>query len=190
MPPEEPTVSKMMATTPNPDDARFVRFCEFLRNAQVKPARGLMTSNYTDDHKVIQVDVIPQPGCDTGYCWFNCLDQQDSKGGEVVYGWLLWSHKGYFGAEHHAIWLTEAGQYIDPTPNESGTKTILFMPDNRAPFDIQELRCPPSLKWRDDDSHVWFAQHIKSETFFIVQMVQQDGGAERVNRTRDRYVNR
>lgn len=183
-------MSKPLHTIPNLNDPRFAEFCEFLWDVPLQPAGGLAPGNYEHNFAIIEVPVVPQPGCDTGYCWYNCLDLQHANGGEVVYGWSLWSSKDRFIAQHHAIWRSDEGVYMDPTPNESGTNTILFMPDNFAPFDIEGMRSPPNLEWRHDGSHCWFAGSLVSSTFFITRMEPDEGYGERVNRTRDRYVNR
>lgn len=179
---------KVMATIPKTNDPRFVEFYKFLRDAPVRPAGGLGAADYVDHLSILEVTVDPQPGCDLGYCWFNCLDQKFSKGGQVIYGWSLWLFQDRFIAQHHAILQFEEGGYVDPTPNEGKTQIILFVPDNRAPFDIDELRTPPNLEWRERASYIWVAGPKRSHSFFIARMEPEDNQLERINRARQQFA--
>ena len=39
------------------------------------------------------------------FCFENVRDVIAGRGGEIVYGWLVWQHGGIFvEAEHHAVW--------------------------------------------------------------------------------------
>ncbi|WP_131815901.1 MULTISPECIES: hypothetical protein [Pseudomonas] len=175
-------------TIPSVTDPRFLEFCEFLRNAPVKPAGGMDAANYVDHLSVLEVPVVPQPGCPLGHCWNNCLDQQLAKGGEAIYGWSLFQDGSRFIAQHHAIWQSGQGQYLDPTPNQLGSAIALFMPDNRAPFDIAELRSPASLEWHSNGKVIWFAGPVSVDHFFIARMVPSAQDAIRIHQTRQRLA--
>lgn|GEM_PF-4054397 len=169
---------------PNISDPRFDSFCNFLREQNVKPPSGMSLSCYVDHHSVLAVPVVPIPGLMTGECWYNCLDQQMSKGGQAIYGWSLWQHGQVFVAQHHAVWRDDFGVYHDPTPNQSGTNTSLFMPDHRAPFDIMELRAPANFEWESNSSFTWFSNSHVDQKFFISRMTITANLAARVERLR------
>lgn len=181
-------MSKPLPTLPNKSDPRFLEFCDFLRDEPVRPAARLAPGNYENHLAVLEVFVDPQPNCDLGYCWFNCLDQQYLHGGEVVYGWSLWSCSGVYIAQHHAIWRMENGALIDPTPNQGLVGMALFMPDNRAPFDIHGLRSPPNLEWLNSKNFKWLMGTHEQTDFFIGAMRPAPDQKDRVDRTRKRYL--
>lgn len=181
-------MSKLLPTLPIKNDPRFLEFCDFLRDEPVRPAARLAPGNYESHLVVLEVSVDPQPNCDLGYCWFNCLDQQYLHGGEVVYGWSLWSSADIYIAQHHAVWRKENGVLIDPTPNQGQVGMALFMPDNRAPFDILGLRAPPNLEWRNAKNFKWLMGPYKQTDFFIGAMQPTPNQEARVDRTRKRYL--
>jgi hypothetical protein len=169
-----------MPTIPVINDPHFQAFCDFLRSAPVQPAKGLPQSGYVDHHQVLNVPVVQHPGFNIGSCWYNCLELQISKGGEVIYGWSLWQDQNVFIAQHHAVWLNDNGQYVDPTPNEGLTNTALFMPDNRAPFDIIGLRAYPNLEWVNNNNHKWLVGPLVKDLFFITKLTPTPVQATRI----------
>jgi len=169
---------------PNISDPRFLEFCDFLRKVHLPPPIGIDEGEYADHLAVHEVAVDPLPGCATGHCWYNCLEQQVAQGGQAVFGWALWQHEQNFIAQYHAVWKNEQGQYLDPTPNQSGTATALFMPDNRVPFDIDRLRIAANLEWTDRDNYVWFAGEKDERTFFVSRMMLTFDLKDRVERLR------
>lgn len=181
-------MSKPLPTVPLKDDARFLEFCEFLRQAPIRPAARLVHCSYEDHLSVLEVPVVPQPNCEISYCWFNCLDLQHLHGGEVVYGWSLWLDRDAYVAQHHAVFRSEKGELLDLTPNEGFAEKALFMPDGRAPFDILELRAPSSLYWWASSKYEWFFGHVRSQSFFIGRMDPKADQEARVDRTRQRYL--
>lgn len=181
-------MSKPLPAVPQKNDARFLAFCDFLRQTRVLPAGGLVHCSYEDHLLVLEVPVVPQPNCEIGYCWFNCLDLQHLRGGEVVYGWSLWLDGDVFVAQHHAVWRSDTGQLMDPTPNEGFAEKALFMPDSRAPFDILTLRAPASLDRLANGKYEWrFGPH-SSESFFIGRMAPKADQQARIDRTQRRYL--
>lgn len=179
-------MSKPLPNVPRTDDTRFQDFCDFLRKTKVLPAKGLATSSYVDHLSVLVVPVDPQPNCDISYCWFNCIDHQLSNGGQVVYGWSLWQRGDVFIAQHHAIWRNEEGELLDPTPNEGLSAQALFMPDNRAPFDVERLRTPPNLEWKSNGDFKWVAGNHHESFFFIGAMEPTEAQSGRIKRIHQR----
>lgn len=181
-------MTKPLPTLPNVTNPGFLAFCNYLKNAPVQPAGGLAECDYVDHLRVLEVPVSPQPGCNLGYCWYNCLDQQVANGGQVIYGWSLWQSGDCFIAQHHAIWQNDQGQYLDVTPNEGKTEKVFFMPDNRAPFDIELLRAPASLEWCSPSKIKWFARLGTTDHFFIARMQPTEEEEIRISRTRQRLA--
>lgn len=184
----EKKVSNPVPTVPRHDDARFLEFCDFLRQAPVRPAGGMEAGSYSDHFSVVEVTIDPQPNCEIAYCWYNCINHQLSNGGQVIYGWSLWQFQYVYVAQHHAVWRSDEGDLIDPTPNQGATDKALFMPDNRAPFDIEELRSPPNLEWRNNGEFVWVAGSFRSNEFFIGRMDPTVEQEDRIERTRKRLA--
>jgi len=153
-----------------PDDKsqEFHLFCEFLRKSDCVPPRGAERKPYTDDLKIINVPVDITASYSLGKCWFNCLEQVIKHGGEVIYGWALWSIEGEgscYVAQHHAVWRNEDNELIDVTPNKIRVDSILFMPDGRALFDICRLFAPKNLEWEDSKSYRWVGNSFRPKQF-------------------------
>lgn len=183
-------MSNMLPTVPNHTDGRFFAFCDFLRSQSVRPARGMIPDKYDRHLDVVLVAVDPQPNSLISYCWYNCVEQTLKKGGTVIFGWLLWEYPDRYFAQHHAVWMDEDGRFVDPTPNAISATEVLFMPDNRAPFDIEGLRAPASLEWKPSGKFEWLAGPLKMEHFFIAQMEVAPEEVEIVERTRQRLSER
>lgn len=175
----------MKWTVPDPQNAGFTQFCDFIRRSAVRPAAGLSASTHQHHLEVLEVPVIPQAGAMLGSCWFNCFEHMLANGGDVLFGWALWHQdRTYFG-QHHAIWRGEQGQLLDPTPNVVGGEHILFMPDNRAPFDIEKLRSPFSVSWRSDCQWSWVAADgTQVDEFYIAAMEPTPAQQTRIDRIR------
>ncbi|UUW74188.1 hypothetical protein [Pseudomonas oryzihabitans] len=151
---------------PDVKSQEFRLFCEFLRKSDCVPPRGVERKNYIFDLEVINVPVDISGGYSLGKCWYNCLDQVIKHGGEVIYGWALWSIKGgCYVAQHHAVWRNEDNELFDVTPNEIRADTILFMPDGRALFDVCRLFAPKNLEWDDSKSYRWVGNSVRPEKF-------------------------
>lgn len=164
-----------LPTVPALDDPQLKTFVAFLRfKAPVVPPKGVDRNDYQEDLHLHQVPVAPQPGYQELHCWYNCLDLQAKHGGEAIFGWALWNTEGQYIAQHHAVWLQPNGQFIDPTPNQSRTESILFMPDGRASFDLKGLRSPASLKWWANDDYCWAAGDLEKEHYFICNYELQE----------------
>lgn len=87
------------------------------------------------------VRVEPAAHGKLAYCFDNSVVQAGLHGGEAVYGWAVWHWPGrWFEAEHHAVWRSPAGEYIDVTPQVGEPPRILFLPDPTAPYDPSTFR--------------------------------------------------
>ncbi|UXL39800.1 hypothetical protein N7D90_06480 [Pseudomonas fragi] len=177
-------MNSVLPTIPNQNCENFLEFCDFLRAAPVKPAAGITHEGYKRHHEVIAVVVDSPPNSQISYCWYNCIDQTLLKGGKVIFGWLLWEDMDYFSAQHHAIWMDDDGGLFDLTPNAISANKVLFMPDNRAPFDIVELRAPASLRWKSANEFHWAFGPYKENHFFIGRMLPTAEEAQRIEATR------
>lgn len=162
---------------------RFVEFLSFLMLSKVASPPGISRPIYSDDSKLLEVEVTPLPDFPIGQCWFNCIDHSLNNEGQIVYGWLFWEiNQLYYVAQHHAVWRRENGTLIDLTPNAIDAKKVLFMPDDRAPFDLNNLKAAMSLEWKNNDDYDWIARHvvnfkmeeIRSKEFGIMRMESDD----------------
>jgi len=155
---------------PDVDSLRFNDFIKSLRDSDVRPAKGLNYLKQDDQLQSIFVPVIPHLEYQPLYCWFNCLDYQQKNRGKVVFGWAIWhTQRNTLLAQHHAVWQSSKGQYFDITPNELGVEEILFLPDNRAPFDYKGLRAPFSFEQDKNGTAVWVTSEGATVGFFFVQ---------------------
>jgi len=155
---------------PDVSSLRFNDFIKTLKDSAVRPAKGLNYLNQINQLQNTFVPVTPHPGYKPLYCWFNCLDYQQKNRGEVVFGWAIWhTDRNTLLAQHHAVWQSSAGQYFDITPNELSATEILFLPDNRAPFDYQGLRAPFSFEQDKNGTAVWVASDGATVGFFAIE---------------------
>jgi hypothetical protein len=73
------------------------------------------------------------------FCFENVRDVIANKGGEIVYGWLVWQHGNLFvEAEHHSVWRKPFGELVCITPQTPPEKAITFIPDPSATYDFDK----------------------------------------------------
>jgi len=90
------------------------------------------------------VPVRPRPGGRVAYCFQNSTYQAVAEGGDPAWGWAIWRWPGrWFEAEHHAVWRTPEGEYVDVTPQAGDPPRVLFLPDPRAVYDPRTFRANP-----------------------------------------------
>jgi hypothetical protein len=84
------------------------------------------------------VDVRADPNAKLLDCFMNVQKMVDADGGRIQYGWALWQPAGFFlAAEHHAVYEPKSGPpWLDITPHNSEAARILFLPDDRAKYDM------------------------------------------------------
>ncbi len=80
-----------------------------------------------------------------GNCYINVAEKVKKDGGKLQYGWVIWQSKYLIEAEHHAVWLNDAGEVqvegeingelIDITPREKVYVSVMFIPDSNAAYD-------------------------------------------------------
>ena len=155
---------------PDVSSLRFNDFVKTLKDSDIRPAKGLNYLKQDDHFQNIFVPVVPHPEYQPLYCWFNCLDYQQQNSGKVIFGWAIWhTQRNTLLAQHHAVWQSNKGQYLDITPNELSVEEILFLPDNRVPFDYKGLRAPLSFEQDKNGTAVWVSSEGATIGFFSVQ---------------------
>lgn len=138
------------------DQAKLKRFIRTLREAEIRPPEGYSCSEQGDHFLLKEIPLLANSDYRPLYCWFNCLHYQRIHGGDVVFGWAIWkTGRNTFLAQHHAVWRSIKGSYLDVTPNEMGDSSILFVPDSRAPFDYDNLLAPLSLEQDKNGVTLW-----------------------------------
>jgi hypothetical protein len=142
-----------------------------------QPVRNLPEVPHKLDGKLLSVRVRPRKGCYADYCWYNCLQTCQSQGGEIVFGWSLYRTTSGLLAQHHAVWQPPTGEIIDITPNPD-TNEILFVPDRRAAFDFNALRCPPNFE-RGPSGDAWVSKERSERVFWIAALVPEDDPPQR-----------
>jgi hypothetical protein len=111
-------------TTPKKLNRQVIDFCR--------------TINNEDPQYVL---VFPSQKSTFRNCFNNVLSYVQERGGEVVYGWVIWLKKNVFiEAEAHAVWRDPDGDLIDITPHEDGERKIVFLPDPAMTFTGQRIR--------------------------------------------------
>jgi len=69
-------------------------------------------------------------------CFYIVAERQRRDGGEIVFGWNLWTWPHvWLKAEHHAIWRSPNGSLVDLTPKP--VDRIVFLPDASQPYDYE-----------------------------------------------------
>jgi hypothetical protein len=83
-----------------------------------------------------------------GWCSANVLDRCREKGGQPLYGWLVWEASGlYLNGEFHCVW--QDGQDLhDITPTQEGETCVLFAPDPRYGADFDFTQRPHNRRFR------------------------------------------
>jgi hypothetical protein len=85
--------------------------------------------------------IRPAPAAIVSHCFDNVAAQILKYGGDIAYGWAIWSWPGvYFEAEHHGVWRSRTGELVDITPGGAGAKRILFLLDPSAVYDPTAYR--------------------------------------------------
>jgi uncharacterized protein YecA (UPF0149 family) len=88
----------------------------------------------------VYVPVQTEPDARLLECYDNVQSLIRRSGGEIVYGWAIWTMpQVLIEAEHHAIWRTPSGTLVDPTPHDPPSETILFLSDPDAEFMGQSI---------------------------------------------------
>lgn len=76
-------------------------------------------------------------GTREGFCFHNVRDVVGERGGEIVYGWLVWQHRNLFvEAEQHSVWRKPTGQLVCVTPQNPPMNSITFIPDPSVTYDF------------------------------------------------------
>jgi hypothetical protein len=71
------------------------------------------------------------------FCFENVKNVIAERGGEIVYGWLVWQHGNIFvEAEHHSVWRKTTGELVCVTPQTPPEKAITFIPDPSTTYDF------------------------------------------------------
>lgn len=111
----------MPVSTPKKIDDSIKKFCN-----SIQP-----------NHSPTFVDFFEVPKCKEGECFYNVQEMVKHNGGEIIYGWTVWSWPNvYMEAEHHAVWRNPGGQLLDVTPKVHSEKIVLFLPDPLRSYDF------------------------------------------------------
>jgi hypothetical protein len=87
------------------------------------------------------IDCVPAPGSRPSFCFSNVAEQVKAHGGSIAYGWVIWQIAGlYIEAEHHGVWRSDAGELVDVSPQFGNPPRTLFLADQDAVFDPDNLR--------------------------------------------------
>ncbi len=77
-------------------------------------------------------------------CFYIVQQRQMRDGGEIVFGWNIWTWPHvWLKAEHHSVWCTPDGRFVDLTPKP--VEKIVFVPDPSHPYDYKLNRRVPNI---------------------------------------------
>lgn len=94
---------------------------------------------------------IPFMGSRPSFCFDNVAKKIARHGGTIEYGWAVWQVEGlYIEVEHHGVWKNKSGVLIDVSPQFANAPSILFLPDDRAPYKADQPL--PNRFFPDSDS--------------------------------------
>jgi hypothetical protein len=95
------------------------------------------------------VPVVDDPYGLYGFCNTGVLEKVRNDGGGICFGWIIWEWPGVFlTAEFHAVWLDEAGQYVDITPKPQNERRIVFAPAPEYEADFNFNARPLNVRLR------------------------------------------
>lgn len=167
-------MTNIVQAVPNPSLAGLSGLVSFIYKSLVAPPKSTTKPHYCDDGQVQYVSVNPIEGYPLGECWYNCIEHFLANGGQVVYGWLLWELSDgasvWYIAQHHAVWRDINDKLMDLTPNAIGAEVVMFMPDNRAPLNFDNLVAPASLEWVDDTNFTWLGCLDSKKEFHTLRL--------------------
>lgn len=108
-----------MSNTPKKIDDTVIEFCKSIVSS-AKPE---------------YITVCAESWCKPNECYDNVQQKVRTNGGKRQLGWRIQvvpdpMPKFMIEAVHHAIWITETGEKIDITPQESYNGKIVFIEDN------------------------------------------------------------
>lgn len=85
--------------------------------------------NIDFDYEVVPVKV--EEYSRAKQCYSNVTEKVERDGGKIYYGWSIHFNKGIIiEAERHAVWEDDNEQLLCVTPHPSGSKNVIFLPDN------------------------------------------------------------
>ncbi len=126
-------------------------------NYEIRQNREVRRADYVSGPpSLVKVEV--EPYAEPLRCYFNVKEKIVRDGGKAIFGWSLYSdgHLSY-KAQHHAVWQSAIGEFYDITPNEAEASHILFMADERVPYDYDKLRAPPLLNYHSGLGTFWWS---------------------------------
>lgn len=149
----------------------FESFLSALKRENIVPAQGMPLLSQSNNGKYIEVETFSKDIYKADHCWYNAKQHSIDNGGEVIFGWALWQLTNIkFVAQHHAIYRSRTGDYLDVTLAKQGFSKILFFIDDRTPFDYDSLRFPANFEYEHNVGKVWFVQEIDKPYFFIARL--------------------
>lgn len=73
---------------------------------------------------ISNLEIKPSIFSKIGFCYDNVVNYVKVNGGSIQYCYLLWESKKHIVAEHHSIWLSPEGEYVDITPQDTNTLAL------------------------------------------------------------------
>ena len=134
-----------------------------------------------EDAQPRYVPVIPAQHSILLECHENVKHQVRRKGGRAQQGRIIWEVPGQaLEAEHHSLWVSPKGKYIDITPHEDGEAKVLFLPSNKVIYDGSEL-IRPIYRVLTEDSTTEFVQAVSRAQFEQMnELFKRQGQVSRV----------
>lgn len=99
---------------PNLTDIKFIRLLKKINSR----------------HNPIFIPVVTEPYAVVSECFPNVERKIKRDGGNIIYGWQVWSTNLICEAEFHAVWKSDSGELVDITPKYPPVDTILFVQDD------------------------------------------------------------
>ena len=113
----------MLTRTPSSADLHVKDFC-----------RSIVA-----DASPVLLPITAGPDDEPLNCFGNVRKKVAEDGGRIVFGWAIWEWpRVYIDAEHHAVYESSQGDWIDVTPSEvSGIGSRVFFEDTSAIYDFE-----------------------------------------------------
>lgn len=130
-------------------------FADAVISSVVHPDHRMVKINQRHDGRLMSVNKFLLDKYPVLNCWHNCEHKVAKDGGKVIFGWAIFWAAGMYQAQHHAVWESPKGDFLDVTPDiDPNVLLIDFLPDGRVPYNNIRNSHPVSCYYTPCDKSV------------------------------------
>ena len=117
--------------------------------------------------EAVWVPVDPRADSTFGDCFKDVERQVSEKGGDIVYGWIVWEWpRILIEGEFHAVWKSPVGKLIDLTTKPDGEQRIVFVPDPQRSYEGRQRDNLRLALWDHNLVHEFIEAHKQMHELF------------------------